>query len=350
MSPETISLIAAASAALLVGFAAGWVVRARRGIVLPPVNPPDHADAPPSDAIPDRSANGTVELRERDIQEAETLMTRLDTYLATLQSDIGDVRAQVELREQEHTQLLATLNERRAQIESTQVHLKEAVATPADRVVEDIDRTMDELDTLHQLKDDYLGEIAQLTQDLERQDSELRMLRQTHTLRTEQMIEAQALADQADRDLRRLIHDRQSHDIDIEYARRAIKELETELRDLIKQQQNLRNHIHVARQNAASEQDVIYVPPRPPNRLPSGREHRALPSGQIDDLSLIPGLLEIYAVQLRILGIRSFMELSACDPADLARRLDIPGHHRPDIGGWIAAARRLAYEDNTHSP
>ena len=58
-----------------------------------------------------------------------------------------------------------------------------------------------------------------------------------------------------------------------------------------------------------------------------------------DDLTRVNGIGPVYAKRLTEIGIASFAELAAADPADLVSRADLPEERLAD---WISQAGELA--------
>ncbi len=329
--------------ALLLGGLAGWLLRA-------------HFARSLSNLKDAASLNAhIVELRtlaegkRQAIHQAEAVLAQLDLYLATLNRDIASAREQVLEREREHVRLLQILDERTASVEDVQGNLHDVRQRLRSREQEteallaSIEKSIEELDLLRELHENYLVKIGRLTQQVEWQDSELRMLHQMVRAKTTEINQAQALLDQRDAELRRIIRQRQQREVDLAHARRALGASDAELRRLLKEH-NPDEFLPVldTRPDPVGG-NRLDVTPKDGSKLLPDLASDALetsPEEPDDDLTELPGLAEPYAEQLRAHGIRTFRQLAQSLPEDIRRLLTIPGHYSPDIAGWIDAARR----------
>jgi chromosome segregation ATPase len=289
----------------------------------------------------------SIEEKRKAVQESEAMIARMETYLSTLNRDIAAAREQTAEKETEHHRLLTLLDERRTSIENAHGSLQNVKASLESREQEtetlltSIDKSIEEIDMLHELYETYVVKLNRLTQQVQWQDSELRMLQQTIHAKSAEIEEARELLEQRDAELRRVNRQRQQREIDLEHMRKSLEQQNEELRQLLQRQ----NH-----QEQYEKSHPIITPPLAdqPIVLPARKLHPLLPlpamaqvpTDDNDDLTEIPGLAEFYALQLRTNGIRSFRELANATPEELERMLDIPGHFSPNITRWIEAARR----------
>src|SRR5512143_2336377 len=133
------------------------------------------------------------------VHQAEVELAQLDVRANYLTKAVASMRQQIEDSEQEHDRLLATLDERQASVKDAQHNLQsihkslQTRTQEADKMLVDIDKSIEELDLLNQMKDGYVVKINRLTQQVQWQDSELRMLRQTMKGKSAEIEEARAL-------------------------------------------------------------------------------------------------------------------------------------------------------------
>jgi predicted flap endonuclease-1-like 5' DNA nuclease len=291
-----------------------------------------------------------VDEKHDAVHAAEVQMAQLDFRLNYLNKAIALSRQQVEESEQEHDRLLVSLDERQASVKDAQNNLQsirqslQTRTVEADHLLEDIDKSIEEMDLLKQMKDGYVVKTDRLTQQVQWQDSELRMLRQTVKSRSNEIDEARALIEQRDAELRLLIRQRQQREIDIEHARQALAQRTDELRRQVGAQPG---------EGFGADRPPARLPPRrvdvtppeppalplPPPRPPAARP--AAPDEIEDDLTVIPRLADFYARQLNARGIKSLRQLAALTEEEVRALLDIPPHHSPNIEGWLKAARKL---------
>jgi predicted flap endonuclease-1-like 5' DNA nuclease len=332
----------------LVGIGAGWFLRNRRSAVSSAPQP-----APDSD---ERLAeiNSMAENKRQAVRDAEALINQMESYLAILNKDIAAAREHVSHKETEHSRLLSILEERRTSIENAQGSLQSVEKNLQSReqqtetLLANIDKSLEEIDMLNELHETYLVRINRLTQQVQLQDSELRMLHQTVRAKTSEIEEAQALLDQRDTELRRIIRQRQQRDVDLDHARKLLAQRNEELRQVLQQQAQNEVLEMPSRLDREPRVEHIAIPPR--RRLPLLPGVAADPemdgSNISDDLTQIPGLVEFYAAQLRANGITSFKQLANARPEDIQHMLDMPGHFSPDIKRWIEAAQQRS----NHNP
>lgn len=329
--------------ALILGGLAGWYLRARSGLSgSPEAGAP--GESPPPEPV--------LVARRQAVQDAEKELVQLEARLARLTKAIAALQNQVQESEQERRRLLAALSEHQnwLQKDHPNLHGSQSISETDRRegrdVLEDIDRNIEELELLSQLRDTYRVKINRLTQQVQRQDSELRMLRQAVKEKTAEINSAQALLDQRDAELRRLIRQRQQREVDLENARRLLKEQEDELRRLlhhyhqvISSEEEPRTHINRPVERHSDEKPML------PSGDPEVDESLTGPDSGADeaedDLTVIPGLADLYARQLKAGGIRTLKQLAQAHPDEVRALLQVPGHYSPDVLNWIKAARRL---------
>jgi predicted flap endonuclease-1-like 5' DNA nuclease len=284
------------------------------------------------------------------VHAAEVTLEQLEVRLSFLNKSIAAARQQVEEQEWENDRLLVTLDERQASVKDAQNNLQairsslQTRTREADSLLENIDHSIEELDLLAQMKEGYGVKINRLTQQVQWQDSELRMLRQTVKAKTKDLDDARALLDQRDSELRLIIRQRQQREIDIEHARQSLAHRTDELR----------------RQVGSSGGDP-FISERPPARLPAQRidvtpllprpvsaptsaPASARPAIELemeDDLTVIPRLADFYARQLKENGVKTIRQLASLNEDQVRSLLNIPAYHSPNIEGWLKAARRL---------
>ncbi len=290
-----------------------------------------------------------AENKRLSIRQAEAMIAQMDLYLSTLNRDISHAREQLHERDHEHTRLLMALDERRASVEDAQSNLHQirqklqSREQEAETLLTDIDKSIEELDMLNDLKESYLVKINRLTQQVQWQDSELRMLQQTIRTKTAEIDEARALLDQRDAELRRVIRQRQQREIDLAHARQLLTQRDEELRQLLDRQHRDDQALDATTRSNGAPANRIDVTPHKRASLPPGPAVEIPAADEEDDLTQLPGLAEFYAAQLRAQGIRSFKQLAFATPEQIEQMLRFPGHFSPDISGWIQAAQqRLA--------
>ena len=303
-------------------------------------------------------------------QQTEGELSRLEARSASLHQEITRVRQQIREQEQEQAQLLLALEERRTSLQDVRAELQNIEQSirshkqEVDSLTQSIDSSLEELELLTNLKETYTARINRLTQQVQWQDSELGMLRQALKAKTAEIEEAQALLKQREADLRRLIRQRQQREADLEHARQLLTQRDDELRRLFHYSEASERILleskqppdHVQPSCAAGGHDrPMLVPGTVVNRSDVKEVKddlagdRDVQDDEQDDLTIIPGLAQLYARQLNELGIKTFRELARADAADLERRLKIPGHYSPDISRWIETARKLADDRATET-
>jgi hypothetical protein len=316
---------------------------------------------------------------EEKLRLAETEQVAMQDQLAKLQKSIAAARRQIDAADREYTQLLTIMDERRASIASArqdfqaerQPSPEESLQTEA--LLGEIDRSMDELDMLTSMKENYDVKTTRLTQQVHWQESELRLLRQTVKARTAEIEEARALLEQRDAELRLMIRQRQQRDIDINHARSLLVRQDEELKRLLggpprdpfagqvgssapesSQSPPVVRRITLPAvssdqprltppqaEQAASRPMELPAPDRPPESLQFPVVEMPLASDDVD-LAGVPHLSKFYADQLRQHGIRTARELAELSEEAVAGMLEFPPHHTPDIAGWLRAASRLS--------
>jgi predicted flap endonuclease-1-like 5' DNA nuclease len=339
----------AAFIALIAGTGIGWALHMLFKRRTAPPSQSLSASSVPDDNLPRIQAS--VEEKRKAVQEAEAMITRMETYLSTLNRDIAAAREQTTEKETEHQRLLKLLDERRASIENAHGSLQNVKASLESREQEtetlltNIDKSIEEIDMLHELHETYLVKINRLTQQVQWQDSELRMLQQTIHAKTTEIEEARELLELHDAELRRVNRQRQQRQVDLDHVRKSLEVQTEELRQLL-DRQNQRDKVEKPQRLITpppADQHIV-LPPRPvPPLLPGPVAAKGSTENGDDDLTEIPGLAEFYALQLRTSGIRSFRELANATPEEIERMLDIPGHFSPNITRWIEAARRRVH-------
>ncbi len=326
--------------AALLGALGGWFLHKSR----PPAGTAHaSADGPEADA---------ADLAQK-VRDAQDLLAQTESQLAAINRSIEAARTELRERERQHTLLLNALEERRASFENTQGDLNTILQNlqtrerQTDQMLQTIDQSMEEIDMLNDLQETYQAKINRLTQQVQWQDGEIGMLHQTMRARTAEITEARALLEKQEAELRRIIRQRQQREIDLEHARQLLKQRDEELRQAIRlippddlpptprERPSVGQSIEVtprARISLPRAKDALPPPPFPepiPDDVPS------------DDLTEIPGLADLYALQLQRQGIRTFRQLAWCTVEQLEQILDIPGHFSPDLKSWIEAARWL---------
>jgi predicted flap endonuclease-1-like 5' DNA nuclease len=349
---------------LLLGTLTGWLLR----ITYQRRHPAGARFARELNARLARAA-AEVDEQKKTLRAAEADLSRLSMRLVEQNRLIVRAREHLEQQNQEHNQILLSLDEQQAAVKDASSNLRTVEDDLRDRrnkvstLLDDVSKHIEEIEWLERLGENYAAKIDRLTQQVQWQDSELRMLRQTAKNKTREIDEAQALLERREAELRRLIRRRQQREIDLAHARRALAGQDTELRRLLDQQEESEPILLGPPPSDGSGQSRIDItPPQPPGLAPGDApldedEDREPEEGageekleddaefdddQEDDLTQIDGLYELYARQLRAHGITSFRRLARMRPADVDRILDIPGHYSPDIPGWIEAAGRLA--------
>lgn len=321
--------------ATAIGILAGWYLQSalkRRMSQATQTKPPVR----PRPVYPSERPDDWVQA----VREAEAELARLKAELAAIAA--ARQRAQERIKERPLLPSRVTVESR---ARKPPAHQREI-----DDTLTEIDRSLDELDLLDHLKETYLAQIDRLTQQVQWQDSELRMLRQTIKAKTTEIEEAQALLEQRDAELRRLIRQRQQREVDLVRARQMLKQRDDELRRLL-QHQSEGGVIIDAKYQVGPGERVDVTPGKQP-MLQTGNSaigdsfddsvfDGVEDNNQEDDLSAIPGLAEFYARQLKAKGLKTFRQLAQAHPDDIEQMLDIPGHYSPDIASWIVAARKI---------
>jgi len=332
--------------ALAVGLLAGWALsvthhrRVKRKATRPEPGPEVHMELSRDEKLDQMHA------AEVELEQAETRLAHLNKTIALTRQQLHDT-------ELEYDRLLVAFDERQSTVKETQTNLNsirqnlDARHDERNHLLSAVDRSIEELDMLQQMQDGYQVKINRLTQQVQWQDAELRMLRQTVKARTADIDEARALLDQREAELRMLHRQRQQREIDIAHAKQLIAQKDDELR----------RQMGVARAVDAFPTEPpppialpprrVDVTPREPQRLPAAIAEKSPPARSPyeedldDDLTVIPRLSPYYADQLREKGIKSLRQLAAMTPDQVRAVLHIPGHHAPNIDGWIKAAKKL---------
>jgi predicted flap endonuclease-1-like 5' DNA nuclease len=338
-----------AIAGLILGVSIGYWLRGHK--LTSPLIPDVPVPADDQSSARLEQIRALAEDKRKAIQDAEAMITRMETYLSTLNKDIAAAREQTGDKEKERTYLLTATNEQRAPVETTHGAAATLPTTDLPQPLPDheteallsgIDRSIEELDMLKELHDTYIVKINRLTQQVQWQDSELRMLQQTIRAKSAEIDEARDLLEQRDSELRRMHRQRQQREIDLSHVRKALNQQSEELQQLLQRQaQQTETLDKPAPSIAAPPAQSIAIPPRKRPSLLSGSVAPSDPvSANGDNLTEIPGLAEFYAAQLRAKGITTFTQLANARPEDIERLLDIPGHFSPDISRWIEAAQK----------
>ena len=365
---------------LLVGVGLGWALSASH-------HHRRHASGP--------SERDRLEMHVDDsedaVHQAEVELARLDVRANILTQSIASMRLQIDDSQREHDRLLVALDERQESVKDARHNLDtidqslETRNNEANRLMQQIDKSIEELDMLNQMKDNYAVKINRLTQQVQWQDGELRMLRQTMKTRSAEIDEERAALDQRDGELRLLNRQRQQREIDIEHARQALAQRDAEFRRQVASSGS--DAFGSARQPARLPRDtrnnpdqflpgsaglpretrtnpdqlgstpelragrrIDVTPPDPaePQPAPAGppvpprvRPAPPTPEPDDDDLTVIPRLSDYYARQLKDKGIRTIRQLAALSEDEVRRLLHIPEYHNPNIDSWLKAARKL---------
>lgn len=296
-----------------------------------------------------------AEEKRRDIQLTEAEIARLETRLLQLNRELASAQQHLLEQEEEHARLMMHLDEQRASVDGNLSAVEQSLRSRQQAVREmlaHIEKSIEEHDWLAGLHKSYQAKINRLAQHVQRQDGELKILQQAARAKTVEIEEAQALLSQRDSELRRLIRQRQQREADLSHARQLLKARDDELRQVLSRRQS-EGETLVIEQPArlpGRDKQLGPLPVRPrlgaPN-LPadpaSGDAPVSVEPGgdDGDDLTVIPGLADLYETQLKAQGIKSLQQLAHADPDEIQRMLHIPGHHSPDIAAWIEAARRL---------
>jgi predicted flap endonuclease-1-like 5' DNA nuclease len=337
MNFETLFPYLLAGAGFLVGVALGWLLRGLRS--RPRLSAEDKLDA----RI--QALQALADNKRQSIRQAEAMIAQMDMYLSTLNRDIANARQQLQQRDHEHTNLLMTLDERRALVEDAQSDLHrirenlESREQEADVLLSNINKRIEELDMLKDVQESYFVKINRLTQQVQWQDSELRMLQQTIRTKTAEINEARALLTQRDAELRRVIRQRDQRDIDITHAYQILRQRDEELRRLLNSQPLDDAPDDRPSRSRSAEMNRLDVTPEKTSPLLPGPAISLSESNEDDDLTELPGLADLYAKQLREQGIRTFRQVALATPEQIQGILRIPGHFSPDIAAWIEAAR-----------
>lgn len=355
-------------ALILLGALLGWALRDLRA---------RRAPAIAARSLDDALAKTRAELdrKAEALRDAETELTALEARLQALNKTLATARQQVEVKDQERDKLLITLDEEQASVEDARNSLhsiQQDIQVRSQEVQElltSIDKSMEEMDLLKRMLESYKVKTARLTQQVQWQDSELRMLRHTVQAKTGEINEARALLEQRDAELHLLIRQRQQRDSDIANARKMLTKRDDELRRLLGRGEEPFVEgggpppapLPPPEVTAPARRRIDVTPPQPPP-LPEGQaaadadEEEELPPLEAgadegdQDIAMIPRLADFYANQLREKGITTIRQLAGYTPEELQRMLYIPGHHSPHIEGWIKAARRLTRRHKTSSP
>jgi hypothetical protein len=335
--------------AVLVGVLAGWYLAAQR------LNRSSFVSKPSN--LSSRLARFTtgIDDKRKEIQRAEADLARLETQHSELVKSIDTASQEVDASTKQYNQLLVQLSEVRASAEQAETDIQHvpppqvALAQPSTSrngdILEALDQDVKDLELLQNLHETYLLEINRLTQQAEEQGSQLRRLRQMVDQKESEISDARQLLELRDAELRRLIHQRQQREINLVNARRVLKEREDELRHTLHRIQHPGTPFDIEGQ--VINQTPVDVPRRGKPLLASGdlADEPEYDDREVDDmednLTIIPGLADFYAVQLKANGIKTIAQLAAATPQEIERLIEIPGHFSPDIASWIRTARAL---------
>ncbi|MBN1310859.1 MAG: hypothetical protein JXB30_05505 [Anaerolineae bacterium] len=350
-------------ALLLLGALLGWALHAGRVKRQSPVTDSQLSEV-----------QAKVKEKAETLYTAEITLAQHEARLQTLNKAIATTRQQVEEGEEEHKQLLIILDEWQASSKNAQDSLHtirqglQAHSQEADDLLTDIDRSLEEMDLLKRMQESYQVKTNRLTQQVQWQDSELRMLRHTVQAKTSEINEARALLEQRDAELRLLIRQRQQREIDIANARKLLSQRDDELRRQLGKRRgpsldegaySLPSLPGPGKQEDDGRVDV--TPAQPTNQqanktiVEEEEDDDDTDTYQTDmdaeggkqDIAVIPRLADYYANQLREKGITIVKQLADHTPEELRDMLYIPGHHSPQIENWIRSARRLARQKST---
>lgn len=349
-------------ALLLLGALLGWALHAARSGGHPR-------------AVGSRLAQAQTEIKQKEdaLHNTETELAHHEARLQMLNKAVSTTRQQVEDSEEEHKQLLMILDEWQASIQNAQDSLHtirqglQARSQETDDLISTIDKSLEEMDLLKKMQDSYQVKTTRLTQQVQWQDSELRMLRHTVHSKTSEISEARSLLEQRDAELRLLIRQRQQREIDIVNARKALSQRDDELRRMLG-----RGGEPFVEDGGQPAKPLPESGGQPAGRGPTRRVDvtPALPAtvsadrpttsdeieeedddtrlstldgdGGEQDITVIPRLADYYANQLRGKGISTVRQLAEHGPDELRAILTIPGHHSPHIENWVKTARRLS--------
>ncbi len=244
--------------ALAAGLSLGWLLRPRW----------EHHRNVGAVAPPDEAPAALSEDKRRAVQDAEVELAHLEAQLAQLQQSIAATRRQIQESSEEHRRLLLDLDAQEASRQDARGTLYtvrqnlEAQKSRTDEMLADINASMEEYEVLSALSETYAARIRRLTQETQRQDSELQLLRQTLNARAAEIREAQQQVQQREAELRDLRRQCQQREAQIAEARQQLAERSEELRRLIDGQVL---HTHIADERPIRRQGRV-IDVTPPNR------------------------------------------------------------------------------------
>jgi chromosome segregation ATPase len=333
--------------AVLVGILAGWSLAAQRFSRSSFVSKPSHLSS--------RLARFTTQAEDKrkEVQRAEADLARLETQHAELIASIAAISQQVDAKTRQYKALLTELSKLRDAAEQAETDIQN-VPPPQTSLVRrarnggtfaDIHQDVKDLVLLENLRDTYRQEIHRLTQFTEDQDYQIRRLNQMVERKESDIKDAEQLLELRDAELRRLIHQRQQCEVNLANARRELKVREDELRHALRSIQHPDTPFDIEGQ-IISQTRVDR--PRRGGRLLASGDLTDEPEGDVrdvedaeDNLTIITGLADYYADQLKANGILTFAQLARSTPQEIERLIEIPGHFSPDIASWIQTARAL---------
>lgn len=250
--------------ALAIGLSLGWLLRPRW----------EHRRA--AGIAPDEVLLAALgEEKRRAVQDAEAELTHLEAQLARLQQSIAAIRRQLQEGNEEHRRLLLDLDAQETSRQDTHGTLYtvrqdlEAQKSCTEEILADINASMEEYEVLSALSETYAARIRRLTQETQRQDGELQLLRQTLNARAAEIREAQQQVQQREAELRDLRRQCQQREAQIAEARQQLAERNAELRRLM---DGHVLHTHIADEQPTSRRrgHIIDVTPSNRPRLTSG--------------------------------------------------------------------------------
>lgn len=251
--------------ALAVGVLLGWLLHQRW----------EHRRALASSSPDATALTALGDEKRRAVQDAEAELASLDAQLTQLQQAIAAARRQIEESTQEHQRLLLDLDAQEASRQDVREALHTARQTlethrsHTDDILADISASMEEYEVLSTLNETYAARIRRLTQETQRQDSELQALRQTLNVQAAEIREAQQQIRRREAELNDLLRQCQQREAQVAEARRQLAERTEELRRLL-DGQGLQAHLTDERPASHRQGHIIDIIPHCRPRLTSG--------------------------------------------------------------------------------
>jgi predicted flap endonuclease-1-like 5' DNA nuclease/predicted nucleic acid-binding Zn-ribbon protein len=259
-----------------------------------------------------------------EMERIETKVAETEAALARINERLAATRERVRQRGDEYKRQLSELAEQDSHIERAEAEGRRRaeqfgqLQKEMTRTLEQIDQYTEELESLTDVRDKFKAEIDWLTQHVQLQDGERYRLRQTISIRSAELEEAQRLLDQRDDEMARLIRRRRDVDSGLSNLRGQVSGLADE----------------------AGDGSVIELQPPPtyqPPQLPDSVSH----VDDSDDLTQIRGIGLAYAHKLAAAGIRTYRQLAEADPAALIAIIGASEGRQPNVQAWIDQAQRL---------